>query len=732
VTETALLFSNEVGIGYRWVSGVHFSPGALITILEVLLAVLWIRRGGYRREALLYSLPGPAVAIASALVMLFLPGQVGIWTYVGLVGYVVSVAWRLLASIPLRAVGRRALPFVHRLWSSTTANSPEAVFLLACTAIWLITLPPIGGLIPLVGALVLSLRRSPNTRVDQVLVPSVIWILIAVVLAIGTGTVNWGGGDHAAEAIPQIISVQLALSIVPLTLAGVASQIVVTWMGFRGTQAITLWWIVAAFAAAAVSLAVDIWQVGSQSVSSLSVDQAETIAALVIVAAALAVYMLYRDLAPERIVTRAVRRLDREWLSWVVGTHGPENLFPRPVPQDRFYPLERLMYLSAVREGEVQLFSEVVGVFADRVTEMAEVVSEQAGIAERRMPTSTEAALDVYLAQTLNSMISDAARLRRDWALDRTVDLRRQFEGSRERHVPITASLSRVDPLSTTFEFGRSGSDLPAGVHLYASIAHFATDNALSETAAMAAHAFVGMMIRTLSALPDAGTAIEFGFVPPPGTDLPLNGADEFIAAHRQCFRAIRALATAGAASEQRPLLRELARSLSALVQRASDFNDPRWAEWLVRAATSEADSLTVLAAQHHVLAYDVPTQYGAKFLTTNPVHAAVVPIITESIVTSLANVGGLADGVLVFGAALFAQRLMPNFPEEAAYISAALEALTREVTFEDPLLTPAATQRRILAIRRGGPLWARIRFKVAFRRSAILIQRQMRGGRPT
>jgi hypothetical protein len=661
----------------------------------------------------------------SALLLPFLPGQIGIWTIVGLVGYIVSVTWRLLGSLPAALFRTRGPLNADRLWRVTTANSPESVFLLACVSVWLLTASWLGLLVLFAASILIAVRRLPNRQLGELIFPPSVWLIEALVLAAATGGIRWTTSDQVPQAIPQVIAIQLALTVVPLTLAGIASQVVIAWMGFRGTQAIPLWWIVSAFVAAICSLGVDVWLVASTSVPPLAIEQAETMAVLVVTSAGLAVAILYLDLAPERIVMRAVHRLNIEWLEWVVGTNGPGIMFPGAVPRDRFYPLERLMYLSAIREGEVQLFSDLVTRFTDRIEALGNESTAAGGIAERRLPISTEAALDVYLAQTLSSMLADAGRLRRDWPLGLVIRLRRSLEGSRERTIALTGSLSRVESLRTNFEFTRGAWDLPAGEHLYAAVTSIATVNGLEDTAASAARGFIGIMLRTLESPPPADNAMEFGNPPLPGNLLQAQ-ADGFAAAHGQCFRAIRSFGLDGVTAQQPRFTRELARSIASIIDRAAELQDANWAEWFLREACSEADSLVASAAGNGFLAYYVPLQYGPRLLTSDPVQRQIAATVSDSIVNALATVRGLANVLLVLGAASFAQRLMPNFPEEAAYVCAALTVLTDELQFDDPLLTADATQRRIAAIRRGSPHGASIRFSLAFRLAVIEIRRRL------
>jgi hypothetical protein len=593
------------------------------------------------------------------------------------------------------------------------------MFLTGAVSLWLMSIPILG--VPLIAAAagLIWWRRLPSSGSPaEFVVGAAVWPAIALFTAISSGAVVWLDLGHVRETFPLLISLQLALTVVPLTLAGAASQVVVTWMGFRGTQAISLTWTVYAIVAAITSLAIDLWLVGSKDASVSNAQLAEVLGLLVIVQGGLALISLYLSLAPERIVAHAVRKLNGDWLTWVVGTHGPDTMWPRPIPKDRFYTVERLMYLSAVREGEAQLLAESVAALSQRLNELGFVTTTAQGVTESRLSDETEASLDVYLNENLYSLVSDAARLRREWPLDQVIGLRKYLEGSTERAVPLTPTSSQIQGLVTPFAFTRRGWDLPGGVQFYMTVAEVAIENDLESIAATALRGFVGVMTRTLEHVPAADHAAQFSLQPSGAGITPEEfAADEFLAAHDQCFQALRALGRGATSRSAGETLRSLSSSLSSIIDRAYRLSDPRWAGWFTRKACDEGQLLVASAASQRIAAYDVPLRYGQPFVRTNAVDAAVVPIVAEAVVMALGALEDLTDSVTAFGAASLAQRLASDFPEDAADIAAALGALTRELSFDDPLMTVDATARRISNIRRSAGS-ARGRFEAALRQS--------------
>jgi hypothetical protein len=600
------------------------------------------------------------------LVVLVRPHDVGPLPLVvaGVAGYTASVVWRLV-QLPTRPLMRLKSWLYQHGYERAMAQTPRTPVVIAGgTSIALLT-PDLFTFAALAGLVLATALLSYEWHRDRFAPPvrgmtiaaSANVLGLAGLLAIATGTVSWVSPSSGKEILPQLIGVQIALGLLPLTVltfatpfvagaAGAGAAFVLPWPRVAGVVAVVL-----------ASIAYDFYLLGSVPRDG-DVEWAELIAFAAIGASFLTAAAATYYLRPGRVAAALVQRLDGAWLDEV------ERKYQEPyqpwLGPDPFRDIERLLYIAATKESDIRLFSATLQDVEER---LASLGSRR----ERADPPRLEVGLDEYFARILNALIEDAARQRKGWVLESLVWFReRVVDGGRRGRPPVAGRYIERTILGAP----------PSGMQLLGRIIEETIESGLDEQGGLAAIRFGRYAQEHLGVLPDPTGVYEIDPNAPIhySADAPAQQAADGI---EEVFRKIGGWADRAAELHRTSIGNSLAFAVSMLANASPDLADPRWAGWVSREAALAAYGIALKGVRSQKLWYDLP--YPMRDLTrANASHVASVEAAAFWMPLTIATCAPVANYMFVVNVTMLGMSWIAEFLEEAAAIGAALEYVQR------------------------------------------------------
>jgi hypothetical protein len=393
---------------------------------------------------------------------------------VGLLAYTGYLVYRLGDFIPLslhlrlgsakamvarRRIGRALLKFLtqpwRRMWGQTSA------MLVALVSLVLISPGPWQLVAALVcGGAILWLRRPwDQESLPAFAVPALVcWA--ALLVSIADFTLVWSK-PATAELVTQLVASQIALALIPVTIAAAGMQFAVQWIGLRGLGVVPYNWVGATLFTLVVSLSADILAVSGMQYDARGTQYLEVVALGEVAGASLLIALLVRRMEPEIVTDRLAQGLTGEWALQVVGASQALGSFFRPLHRDRFNSLERILYRSAVLEGEVEVFRDTLAAVSRRLVQLR---PRQDGTLDPLLGVDLEfeVASDIYFANRFGPLIDEACARRMEWPLLELVSFREEWSGRQVvRGAHGNGTIADADARLDAFH-----GDVPSGMRL--------------------------------------------------------------------------------------------------------------------------------------------------------------------------------------------------------------------------------------------------------------------------
>jgi hypothetical protein len=633
----------------------------VVVIAEALLLVATFRRRRSRENVLLIPLALaigglqfaiPPIAVAAAI------------------GYAASVIWRVaeVAGLNFRiliALRKRGIDVGWRPWFVPPIVVTGAICLAlaklgAVSALALIVFLVLSWQLPL-----LAPRGWPKRQIIEVTAYAVEPVaILAVVLTVATGYVQWANPALAKDVLPQVIAVQVALGLIPLTLLTFAAQFIVGSSGVSAYVVLPYRRTLAAIAVVVASIGWDIVLLGAGSGPG-DIELAQMFAAVAIATALLASLVSLGYLRLERTALALVGRLDRRWLR-AVGHRYQDRLADR-IPNDPFGPVERLLYIAATRDSDIRLFRSTVGHLYERLRDLVQVEGPTGQI--RRL----EVAMDEYLALALPALVQDVAKERKTWALQTLVSLRHALED--DWLVPLGATPEAVGPryLERTFF-----DNPPSGLQFYGLIAEQSLESGMDHLGWETVIRVAAFSEKALMALPDPTGVHDIDPAAPIvyQGDAPAQHAADGI---DSLLSHLSSWAKAAAETGRAEMLHSVAFALKGLTDQTLQLEDARWTGWIAARTARVAYEVATLGIAHGQDAYSVPAEHR-HLSATRDVDREFVNSVTVWSALSVASSATVVSWSLLASTAVLAMSWLPDFLEEAAFLAASIEYLREKL----------------------------------------------------
>jgi hypothetical protein len=611
----------------------------------------------------------------------------------GAVAYAASVVWRLMQTpTPLQRRARLWLfergP-LREFW--TAPRSPVAI----AGALGLTLAMPdaytLGALLAY-SVVTPSLAREwevgPVGRrvVLETIAASAMVLVLAFLFTTAAGGLAWATAANAADVLPQLLTVQVALGFLPLSAATFAVPLVAGAAG-AGAAGVLPWNRVGlAILLVLASIGYDLYLLGAGAQTG-DLEWAEIIAVAVVVTSLAVAVGVAAYLQPARVAALLVQRLDRRWVVEVVRT--AQDSTASWVGPEPFRDIERLLYIAATKESDIRLFNATLRRVLDRLPVLVRGPAGSVSHAER--------SLDQRFAQQLSALLEDAARQGKAWVLDTLIRFRAELT-ERTSAGPLDTDVAGAPPFleRTTF------AEPPSGLALLTAIADAAIDLGLSDVGQFAVHQAATYVDEHLDALPDPTGVYDLdptaapGYQPNAPAQRAQNGmADAIDLLNRWARRAIE--------RDELRIADAAAHGLSRLTTRALALASPHWTRWLAMHVASSAYFVASDAITARHLCYRVP-QHWNPLVAGNASHAAGLDAMTMWTVRTLARCAPLASYGLVADAAMLALACVPAYPSSAAAIAAGIEfigALQRTLPApEQNAIVISEAEQRVLQLR--------------------------------
>jgi hypothetical protein len=619
----------------------------------LMLAIVLGRRRGLRyRDARLMA--SAAIVIALALATAWPPGPAWL-LFTGLVAYVASFFWRVLD------------PALHHRQAWALARSRDhprdpdkghtSALVVATVSVPLIAPSPPTVAFAAFALAVLRLDGALRFRSAQL---TGAWLaaiaLAALLFATAAGDVAWVE-QATVEPLGQLVAIQLALGLAPLSLALLSAQLLAGWLGLRGQTVLPWRWVFAALSATVVSIAISVVLASRRNLAAVELQLAEVAAALVLVASLGAAAIVQQRIQPDYVVRTLVNRLTSDWLTAVVR-EVDVNWGRVRRAADPFLSIESFLRSAAMREGANYDFRLAVEHVVGRIHELTPRMVERWPAGTAPDAASIELALDHYLATELRALIEELARHKVHWALDDLRDLRHFLE-------PDVRADDKPPALL------RGGYAVrPGGYGFYSSIVRAALENRLPDEAQSGIYSVMRYVERVIAHLPDpVGLDLDYTEAYPGPT--PSEAARETESALQAHTWRLRDWARQSAGDIE--VLHALARAAASLIDGACALTDVRWAFWIVQDASLVAAEIARVGAGSRVLALETPARY-ITWDRANPVHQRVVPYLATHHARVLEQVAQIVEWKTVVDSAMLALDWGPAFVEEAAGIAVSLD----------------------------------------------------------
>ncbi len=610
-------------------------------------------------------------------------------------GYILSVLWRANLLAPHAVTTWR---YEHHLVSPVerfVRLPPAGAWLAAFAAVSTASTNPIVWCLTIGAAVLVVTLRGKHEPLE---LTSFFWaaaILDAQALVLlGSDRLNWVGVAHT-DALGQLIVIQLALDVIPVTIALAAAQLAINWLGVRAALAIPIAGVGTALGGAVVSIAIDVLLLGTSALSPYQLRLAEVLAVLTTALAFLAIAQLIKALEPEAINIRLTRRLNHDWLEEV--RYGHTSFGQRHIHRDRFDAVERVLHQVALSEGDSQITQDLVLRLEERIRQVGKLHTSVANDIEERGPDKQlESSLDSYLAARLQPLIDELASGEVLWALDQLLQLRRSLEPSRAKRIATGATAYRLQELPAPASFSRSVEDLPTGLLFYATVASAGVSNRIDAVAASAFNRSRAYLRRALSDLPPSETVSRVSGVPH-ATQVFTEG-DDFAMTLEHYLRQIEAWAGECAEHSLPSAMRMLAWTLEEPLMAAATA-EASWARWLSRTAMPAISRTARLADRAGMRVY-LPSRYAFPLDKTNPAHVEVAGAIDDWVPEIIVGLKHY-DWFVRHDALDMAESLAPLFPVTSGRLSAAVAVAETAALSAGGKLPEEGTPRIIADVRK-------------------------------
>jgi hypothetical protein len=566
----------------RWV-------GIGAAMLEIAFAVeRWVRPADMKWRA--HVLP-PLVFAVACITVAAQPGYAdhGV-LLVGLVAYTGYLVYRLGDLMPVTLhgwlnlargrvakwrLGRSLLSLLtrpwRRMWGLTSA------WLVAIVALALISPTPWQLLASIVcGIAIVWLRRAwDHESLPAFLAPAAVcWV--ALLMSIADFTLRWAIPANP-DLVTQLVASQLVLAVIPVTIAAAGMQFAVQWIGLRGLGVVPYGWIAATLVTLVLSLSADILAVSGTQYDTRGTEYLQVVALAELGAASLLIALIVRRMEPETVTTRLAGSLTNDWAQQVVGASQAFGTFFRPLYRDRFNVLERVLYRSAVLEGEAELFRDALTAVSRRLIELRPIskgwVDPLLGV-----DLEFEVAADVYFSNRLAPLIDEACTRHMAWPLAELVRFREQWSGRRLE----SAAHGNQSIVDAEGRFAALHGDLPAGMRLCSTVLDRSLEAGMDWPCSEGLAAAARYVRRSVNTLPDAdsvsmlneGDAVKSTF----DGDAAANGIEAWVGL-------LEGVGVVAAAKDMNRVAWRAAGYLGDLVRDATGIEDPRWARFLASSA---------------------------------------------------------------------------------------------------------------------------------------------------
>jgi len=472
-------------------------------------------------------------------------------------------------------LGRSLLMLVSRpsrsMWGLTSAS------LVAIVALALISPTPWQLIASLVcGGAILLLRRGWDRETIPALMAPAFVCWVAVLISIEDFTLRWAK-PASADLVTQLVASQLVLAVIPVTIAAAGMQFAVQWIGLRGLGVVPYGWIAATLSTLVLSLSADILAVSGLQYDARGTQYLQVVALAQVAAAALLIALIVRQMEPETVTDRLAKSLTADWVLQVIGASQAFGSYFRPLYRDRFNSLERVLYRSAVLEGEVEVFRDALTAVSRRLVELRprnlDTIDPLLGV-----DLEFEVAADIYFSNRLAPLIDEACSRRMVWPLIELVDFREQWSGRRL----VAGGHGSQSLVDADARFAAIQGDISGGMRLCTAVLDRSLDAALERPCSEGLAAAARYARRAVNMLPDADTvSVLHEGEPVPSNfegDAAANGLDSWV-------DVLEGVGIVAAKKQMNRTAWRAAGYLGELVENASRIGDPRWARFLASAA---------------------------------------------------------------------------------------------------------------------------------------------------
>jgi len=648
----------------------------LVASLEFALAVVAIWRGFQMEFVVLFVLLLLRDPHAPAAPAVLVPGAIA---------YVSTVLWRI-AQIPTRLRTRVLVWLVrHGIGDVDLLGIwPRTPIVIAAATSLAVLMPDTLTLVALVALVVATVSTSPEWRRGwfgerpDFGAPIEGLTLVASGLALGLtglflllfGAIGWADPAAAKEVLPQLLIVQIAVGLFPLTALTAAAPFVAGAAGAGAATALPLRRVLLALMVVLFSIAIDVLWLG-KPLGRGDLEWAEVLGVAAIVIALIASINVALYLQPHRVSAELVRRLDRRWLVEVVRLYG--DPYSPWLVADRFPDIERLLYIAATKESDIRLF---------RAT-LVDILERLHPIAHNAPVARAEIGLDAYFARALAALLEDAGRQGKGWVLDALI----RFRGQLTDYLSAHGAAQQVPALLERTGFA----DPPAGMQLNARILEVGLAFSLSEPGQFAIGQMSAYAERRLAALPDPTGVYEIdpaapvAFQPEHPAQKAADGIEGFI-------ESLRRWADDAADAGRFPIGESIAFALARLSRESRDLASANWAGWLAHKASFAAYIVAVRGVRAGQLWFEVP-DHMSDADAANPSHARAMERLGYWVPLTVASCASVASYMLVTDTAMLALGWLSSFPEEAAALGAAIEY----IKMRQQALPPSAERALVL-----------------------------------
>lgn len=630
-----------------------------VALVEFVLALLIIRQGRAIEYLVFFVLALMIQPHSLAAAPLLIAGGAG---------YAASLLWRVIA-LNWRRLTRVRLWLARHGYERGLRPSPSTPVLIAGGTSLALLVPDAFSLAALIGLVIATATTSFEWRGERGGYPirgmsiaaSANVVGLAFLLAVAGVTLQWATPQSASDVLPQLVAVQIALGLLPLTAITVATQFVAGAAG-AGAAGVLPWRrAVAVVGLVLTSIAYDFYLLASP-VGVGDLEWAETIAlASIGVSMLTSAYVAY-FLRLGWVAHALVERLSSAWLDEVARKYQePYQPWFGPEP---FRDLERLLYLAATRDSDIRLFRGTIAEIDERIRTLV----------RRRPPADpwrVEMGLDEHVARNLSALLDDAARQRKPWVLESLIWFREELSDT-----VMGVRFGQTRPPHTQFLERTGYADAPSGLQLLAAVVEAAIDGGLVLEGRRAAYRAARYVVDRLAALPDPTGVWEIDPNAPVKfqAEAPAQHASDVI---EDVLRVFSNWADRAAAQGVYEMGVAAADTVATLTGASRELSDPRWARWLAREGVMRAFSIAQRGLRAGQLWYELPTRHQ-DYARANQSHVEVVDAMSFWVPYTIATCAPVASYMLIVSATMLGLAWIREFPEEAGTIAAALEYIKR------------------------------------------------------